>query len=75
MPQYSVNEPLKHDGQAYAPGETVEMDAKAAKPLQALGVLGPVVKAAAKAEAKAPAPAAGADAVGSGENAEAGEGK
>jgi len=86
MPQYPVNEPLKHDGQAYAPGDTVDMDAKAAKPLLALGVLGPAVKVAAKPDAKVKAEdkaaAAGAAAVGhkTGEAdaaapAEAGEGK
>jgi len=55
MPTYPVNEPLKHDGQGYGPGETVEMDAKAAKELLALGALGPAIKATAKAEPKAKA--------------------
>jgi hypothetical protein len=73
MPQYSVNEPLKHDGQAYAPGDTVEMDAKAAKALLALGTLGPAVKAAAKTEPKAKA---SPDAAGDGDaSGEAEEGK
>lgn len=55
MPVYTINEPLKHNGTAYAPGETVEMEPKAARELLALGVLAP----AAKVEAKAgPKPAA-----------------
>lgn len=49
MPSYIVKEPLKHDGTAYAPGETVDMDAKAAEELLALGV---VAEAADKTEAK-----------------------
>lgn len=53
MPTYPVLEPLKHDGQAYAPGDSVEMDAKAARELLLLGVLGPAAKAAAKTAAKA----------------------
>ncbi|OIO04836.1 MAG: hypothetical protein AUJ49_02100 [Desulfovibrionaceae bacterium CG1_02_65_16] len=79
MPIYPVIEPLKHDGQSYGPGDTVDMDAKAAKELLALGVIGPAVKAQAKADAKTKtedkAPAAGADAASSGENAEAEGGK
>jgi len=53
MPTYLVNEPLKHDGEGYGPGETVEMDAKAAKELLALGVLGAPTKAKAEPKAKA----------------------
>jgi hypothetical protein len=53
MPSYLVKEPLKHDGQGYAPGDSVEMDAKAARELLGLGVLGPVTKTKAKAEDKA----------------------
>lgn len=53
MPTYCVKEPLKHDGKTYAPGETVDMEAKAARELLTLGVLGPAVKAAKTAEEKA----------------------
>lgn len=59
MPTYPVIQPLKHDGAAYAPGDAVEMDAKAARELLLLGVLGKpsaLAKAAPapKAEAKPP---------------------
>lgn len=64
MPQYSVNEPLKHDSQSYGPGETVEMDAKAAKELLALGVLGATTKAKAEPKAKADSKPAEPDATG-----------
>lgn len=64
MPLYIVIEPLKHDGQSYAPGETVEMDAKAAREVLKLGVLALAPKAAAQtaAQAKAEAEKAKADA-------------
>ena len=39
MPKYPVKQKLRHDGKKYAAGDTVEMDAKAAKRLAALGVL------------------------------------
>ncbi len=49
MPSYIVKEPLKHNGKSYAPGESVEMDAKGAKELLLLGV---VAEGADKSEAK-----------------------
>lgn len=54
MPQYSVLEPLKRNGQGYAPGDTVEMEPREARELLALGVLAPAPKAApqTKPEAK-----------------------
>lgn len=55
MPTYPVIQPLKHNGQSYAPGDAAEMDAKAAKDLLLLGVLGPATKVAAK-ETKASPP-------------------
>ena len=39
MPKYPVKSPLKHDGNDYAEGDTVEMKAAAAKELIAIGVL------------------------------------
>jgi len=51
MPSYIVKEPLKHDGATYAPGAAVDMDAKDAAGLLALGVLAEDPDAA-KAEKK-----------------------
>lgn len=53
MPSYPVMEPLKHNGEDYGPGDSVEMDAKAAKDLLLLGVLSPATKASTKTTTKA----------------------
>lgn len=39
MPEYIVKEPLRYDGEQYAPGDTVEMTAKQAGELIDIGVL------------------------------------
>lgn len=39
MPSYIVKEPLKHDGKTYAPGSSVELDAKDARELIDIGAL------------------------------------
>lgn len=39
MPEYIVKEPLRFDGEQYAPGDPVEMTAKQAGELLAIGVL------------------------------------
>lgn len=39
MPEYIVKEPLRHNGEQYAPGDPVEMTAKQAKELVDIGVL------------------------------------
>lgn len=41
MPSYLVKEPLLHDGQKYAPEETIELEAKAARDLVRQGVIEP----------------------------------
>jgi hypothetical protein len=40
---YTVIEPLRHDGVDYAPGDTIDLDAVAAAPLKAAGVIEPGV--------------------------------
>lgn len=49
MPLYPVLEPLRRNGSRYAPGGSVEMDAKEARELLRLGVIGPAPKAQPKA--------------------------
>jgi len=44
MPKYKVIEPLNHDQQEFAPGDTVEITAELAAPLQAVGVIGEAIK-------------------------------
>lgn len=50
MPNYIVKEPLKHDGESYALGDPLELDAKTGKELLALGAV--EVAKIAKTEAK-----------------------
>jgi len=45
MPKYSVESPLKYDGDDYGEGDVVDMPAKDAEPLLELGVLGETKKA------------------------------
>jgi hypothetical protein len=45
MPKYTVKEPLRFNGEPYAPGATVEMAAKQAEELIAIGALGAGVAA------------------------------
>jgi len=49
--KYHVQEPLRHDGEEFAVGSTVDLDPKAAKALLASGVLIDQATAKAKAEA------------------------
>lgn len=58
MPQYIVKDPLRHDGEDIAIGETVELTVKAAKPLLDAGVIepAPAAKAPAKKDEKQPVP-------------------
>jgi hypothetical protein len=58
MPEYIVMSPLHHDGKFFGQGDGVAMEAQAAKPLLAKGVI-VVPKAAAKTEATAKAEAKG----------------
>lgn len=41
MAKYKVLQPLRHDGEPYAPGADVDMPPKAASQLVAAGVLAP----------------------------------
>lgn len=41
MPSYLVKEPLLHDGTRYAPEDTIELEAKAARDLVRQGVIEP----------------------------------
>jgi len=51
MGKYIVHEPLRHDGEDYAIGGTVDLDAKTADGLLVSGVV--IDQATAKAKAKA----------------------
>lgn len=53
MPTYTVKSPLRHDGELYAEGDSVEMAAKTAKPLLEAGVLTEEAKAKVSTETTA----------------------
>lgn len=53
---YTVKSPLKHSGESFADGDTIDLTAAEAESLVAAGVIAaPKEPAKAKAEAKAPA--------------------
>lgn len=39
MPVFKVESPVRHNGKTYQPGETVELEAKAAAPLLAVAAI------------------------------------
>lgn len=48
MPLFTAKEPIRYNGEDFAPGDTVEMSAKDAKPLVASGDIEPQAAETAK---------------------------